>query len=185
MIDVITSTLRNASNLLSTVISDTIVAIIILLLGFIAGKFLGRLVQKLAREFDLNTIASRLNVSYNVESFLGHAISFVIYAVAVLWGLRVIGLDTLALQIVSVFVIGLIAFSTILAIKDMIPNVISGMLIANRRMFKEGDTIESGEILGIVKKTTMLETVIETKSGDIIYVPNSLVTSRGVKRKRR
>ena len=52
-------------------------------------------------------------------------------------------------------------------------------------IIKKGDKIKVDNLVGKVKKISLIETEIETKSGDIIYIPNSTLTKKEITIKKR
>ena len=66
-------------------------------------------------------------------------------------------------------------------------NMFAGLFIHQKRFIKEGDILKVDNTEGKVVHINLVETKIETKQGDIIYIPNSLLTKKTVmklKRKR-
>ena len=77
-----------------------------------------------------------------------------------------------------------VVISILLAIKDFIPNVIAGLVIHLSDHIRVGDKVTVNDIEGKVMAVNALETRLETKRGDTIYVPNSILTKTVVKKKR-
>ena len=67
-----------------------------------------------------------------------------------------------------------------LSIKDFMPNMFAGFFIHQKRFIKEGDIIKVDNIKGKIVHVNLVETTIETKQGDIIYIPNSLLTKKTI-----
>ena len=90
--------------------------------------------------------------------------------------LQQLGLATTVLNMIAGAVIIVIILSTLLGIKDFIPNMIAGIMIQRKQELKKGEIIKikgmQGKIIGI----TLIETKIETKTGDIIFIPNAVLT---------
>ena len=72
----------------------------------------------------------------------------------------------------------------ILAIKDFIPNLISGLMLHQKRNLKPGDRIIINNVEGEIINVTLIETKIRTRSGDIVYIPNSILTKNVVIKKK-
>mgnify|MGYP002777006427 CR=1 FL=1 len=60
-----------------------------------------------------------------------------------------------------------------LALQDSLSNIFSGMALLFERPFKLGDWIQVGDTLGKVVEITWRSVHLQTKSGDIVIVPNS------------
>lgn len=178
--------LINYANILfSQLFTKLIVGIIILLIGFIIGKILGRFVHKLLHEIELNNILKKAGIKISLEEIISKFITYFIYFISVIWALNEIGLTTTILNMISAAVLILIIISVLLAIKDFIPNLLAGFLIYQKSLIKEGNLIEVNQLKGKVKNISLLETEIETRKGDIIYIPNSLITKKEIIIKKR
>ncbi len=152
-----------------------VVALVIILIGFIIGRLSGRLVGKLLHEFELDALLKKAGVKMPIEHTIAALLSSLIYFVAIIIALNHIGLTTTALYIVVGAVVLLVIIATVLGIKDFIPNMIAGIFIYRKALFHEGQTLLVKNIEGRVKKISIVETELETESGDIIYIPNSLL----------
>jgi len=73
-------------------------------------------------------------------------------------------------------IIILIILSTFLGIKDFIPNAMAGFFIQRKKEFRIGQRIRVKGMQGTIIEITLLETKIETKNGDIIFIPNSVLS---------
>lgn len=153
-----------------------IVAIILLLVGFIIGRIAGRLVYKFLHSFELNENFSKLSgVSMKIEEIAESFTTYFIYFITIVIVLQQIGLATTVLHMIAAGVIIVIILSTFLGIKDFVPNAIAGFYIQSRKTFIVGQTIKVKGMSGKIVQITLLETKLETKSGDIILVPNSIL----------
>ncbi len=64
-----------------------------------------------------------------------------------------------------------------LALKDSLSNVAGGIIILITKPFSRGDTIEIGEITGVVDNIDLLTTQLHTFDNKLITVPNGTVTN--------
>jgi len=164
------------NNIFSDFLVELIIALIILLVGIIIGKIVGKLVQRGLHEVELNNILkSTSKIRINLEEFIAAFVTYLIYFITVVVALRQIGLATLILDIVAAIIIVIIVLAVFLGIKDFIPNTIAGIFLHQKRMLKEGDVIKVTGIEGKVIYMDLVETKVETKDGDIIHVPNSIL----------
>ena len=166
---------------LSGFLTKIIVAVIILLIGFILGRIVGKLVQKLLRELEVDKILKKAaHIRISVEELISHLTSYFIYFVAIIMALKHIGLATDVLNIISWAIMILIILSFFLGIKDLIPNVMSGFIIHRKNFIHKGDIIKVSNMEGKVIGINLIETKIQTKKKDIIYIPNSILTKNEV-----
>ena len=95
--------------------------------------------------------------------------------------LNQLGITTLLLNIISISIILLLTFSIILALKDFVPNMIAGIKINKKEIVKKGDKISFDRIYAVVHEVTLTETKLESKSGDIIFIPNALLLKKVIR----
>ena len=169
----------------STLSVNLIGALVILLLGIVIGRFIGKLIKKVLKEVEINKILKEeAGVKVPIEEVVSSLAKYLIYFIAVIFALDQIGLTTTVLNIIlGVFLLIIVVF-IILAFKDFIPNLISGLFIHQKRGLKDGDKINMDGINGIIEHISIIETRIKTKNGDIIFVPNSMLTKHKVIKKK-
>ena len=173
-------------DLLNPIFSQLVVAIILLLIGFVVGKAVGRLIQKALSEFELNKIVRHsFGLRIKLEVIISSLITYFIYFIAVVMALEVMNLRSIIVYIFSAGVILIIILSVILGIKDFIPNFVAGLAIQRKEFIKEGDKVRFENVSGKIVDFNLNDVKIETKKGDIIFVPNSqFVKSKFVKLKK-
>lgn len=179
----ITRTIEFLNGLFTDIITKIVVAIVIILVGFVIGKILGRLTQRLLHELEFNKIFKRATkLSFSLEELIGKFVSYFIYFIALIMALNQIGLTTIILYMVTAAIIVLLIISIFLGIKDFIPNMIAGIFIHQKRVINEGDIIKVKNLTGKIVHINLVETRIKTKDGDIIYIPNSMLTNTEIVR---
>jgi small conductance mechanosensitive channel len=95
--------------------------------------------------------------------------AYVIYPITLIMGLGVLGVPVGSLGTA----LGLIGLGLSFALKDMIANFISGILILIGRPFKVGDQIKVADEEGTVQDIKIRATDIKTYDGRQVIVPNS------------
>jgi len=162
-----------------------IVAIAILLIGLIAARIISRIVKKILNELELNRVLKeQAGVKIPMEEFISTMTKYLIYFITVIWALTELGLQTIILYIILTIVLVIMVSFIILAFKDFIPNITAGFFIHQKNIIKEGDIIKVKNIEGKVMKISMVETIIKV-NGDIVYVPNSVLTKNEVTKKKK
>ncbi len=177
--------LKNSINLLPELISGLftrmVVAVIILLIGFVVGKILGKVVKNLLHSIEFNKIIKRATgINISLEQGISFFVSYFIYFLFIVMALNQLGLTTVVLHMISGAILIIIIISIFLSIKDFMPNMFSGIFIHKKKFINVGDTINVDNTEGKVVYINLVETKIETKRGDIIYLPNSLLTKNKV-----
>jgi small conductance mechanosensitive channel len=186
MIEYLNIIMKFFTDLFSDLLNRIVVALIIILIGVILGKVLSRIIHKMLKEVKLNKIikdASGIKVSF--EEIISHFVLYFIYFVSIVMALRHIGIATDILNIISAVVIILIGVFILMSVKDFIPNIISGIILHQKATIQEGDIIVFNNITGKVVSLTLLETKLQTKSGDLIIIPNSNLTKNEIIKKKK
>jgi len=181
MADSILSTFYDPNTLLPPIFTRSVVAIMILLLGFVLGRIIGKLTQKILHEIELNSIIKKATgIKVALEQVVAKVLTYFIYFIAIIWALNELGLTTTILTMISGAVLILILVSFLLIIKDFIPNAFAGFMIHRKRQLKPGDKIRTDGLQGKITRISLVETEIRTSKGDIIYIPNSLLTKKQI-----
>lgn len=157
---------------LSNVLTKFLVAILVMLVGFILGKLAGKIIQKILSEMKLNDLLKKIRIYVNAEQMLSSFVTYFIFFVSIILALNQMGVTSAILNIISLGIIALIVISIILAIKDFFPNFFAGMHIFGKKLLSVGDVIRYKQIEGEIIEITLLETIVITRSKDIIYIPN-------------
>jgi small conductance mechanosensitive channel len=160
-------------------------AVIVLLIGFIIGKVLGKLAQRALHAFDVNLVLKKAGVDFGLEEFIGHGIEYVIYFITIVVALDQLGVTAYVLYIVAAVVVLILAIAFFLGIKDFIPNFIAGIRLSSRKYFKVGDTITVGSVKGKVKEFGLLETKLVNGGKDVIHIPNATLIRQEIRVRKR
>ncbi len=185
LLGIIDSTLKNVFGGLNQTVVKVFLAILIFLAGFILGKLLGRILYKFLNEIELNKFfRESLHLKANIEHILSEILSYSIYIIALIAALEEIGIANTVLYLISAAVILLILISFFLAIRDILPNFISGLYLYSREGLKPGMNIEIDELKGEFIHIDLFHIRIKTKTGDILYIPNSAAAKAKLKIKK-
>ena len=168
-------------NLFANLYLDILAAVIILLVGFVLAKLFGKIVQKVLHEIEVDSIllkATQIDVKF--EGWAGTFVTYFVYFITIIMALNQLNITTTVLQMLSGAVIIIFIISIVLAIKDFVPNTFAGFYIYRNKFIEEGETIRVKGIEGKVIHINLVETKIETKDGDVVYIPNSVLTKTEV-----
>lgn len=161
--------------------SKFILAVITLFIGIIIGRFVGKLLKRVLSEVELdNLIKKTTKIKFSLEDGISGFAAYFIYFITIIMALNQLGITTRLLEIISVAILIIIVLSVLLGIREFIPNVMSGIFIHQKRFIRVGDKVRIGEVEGKITKVSLTETWIRTKNGDLIYMPNSLLTKKEV-----
>ena len=183
MVDIVSLTEKGfvyLNTFFSKFLGKLIIAVVIVLIGFIIGKVCERIIHRLLHELEMDRLMEKTGIKFSLETVISSLAAYLIYFIAIIMGLSQLGLTTIILYIVVGGIIVLIIVSTLLAIKDYIPNMIAGFFIFRKSKFKEGQKIKINGTEGRVKKIGLVETEILTSKKDKIFIPNSLLVKSKV-----
>ena len=151
-------------------------------MGTVIGRVLGRLVQKGLSEIELNTLIKKFtHITIAMEEIIAHGLEYFIYFIVIIMALRKIGIATSILNILSIGVIIIIILTIFLSIKDFIPNAVAGVRIHYKKIIQKGDHLTVMNMQGKVVEIGLLDTRIITIKGDLLYVPNILISQHVIK----
>lgn len=151
-----------------------LIQVIEVVLGLAITYIAGKLVSK-----SLFRIFQKTPFPENVENAIAKISKYVTYIIGIAVIIAFLGFDLTSV------IVGLGAFSIALsfATSTIIQNLVSGLLVQADRAFQIGDTIMIQGIEGKVVKISVRTTVIETKEGHWIYIPNALFMTNLLTRK--
>lgn len=145
---------------------------ILLFVVYIIAKVVSWLLERL-----FERLASiRIHIDPTLGAVLRRIVVFVIYTVGIIE--IIMGIPQLQALAYSLFAgAGVIAIIVGYAGKDILSNILSGIVIALFEPFKIGDHILFHNDYGTVEDITLRHTVIRTRDQRRIIVPNSVVSS--------
>lgn len=174
-----TTNLTNASiltskSLVNSVITNAVWAFCILLLGLILGKIAENLLRRIFSELELNKFVEKTtNLEVKLDEIIAGSVGKILYFVAIVLALNQLGLTANILNIITITVMIIVIILVLLSMKDFVPNAIAGLRLHRMNTFSEGDELTVDRTTGIVRSHTLLETIIVTKTGDVIHIPNT------------
>lgn len=123
----------------------------------------------------MRIIFRRIISDLTVENLIKQLAYYAIWSLGLLVAVDALGFDPQTV----VTGLGLTGLALGFALKDIISNFVSGLLILTLRPFELGDQIVVGETEGGVERVTLRATQIRTYDGRLVLVPNAEVfTSR-------
>lgn len=141
-------------------------ALLILVVGFTAVRFLMKLVDKLL---------DRSKLDRTMFTILRAALRVLLYSAVFL-----IAVDTLGFDVTSlVAILSVVSLAISLAVQSLLSNVVGGLTLLATHPFRVGDWVQIGDEEGVVQDIGIHYTKIMTYYGQVLYLPNSdTVSSR-------
>jgi len=150
---------------------NAVIAVIILLVGFAAGRFVGKLIDKILAELSIDRLF-RLKGKLSPRKIIAELVTFGIYFFTIVVAFNQLGITSAVFYTIigAILIVALASFS--ISSLDFLPNFISYLKLVQKKPFGRGDIIKTGKVAGKVQKIGYHDTHIVTESGDAIYIPN-------------
>lgn len=160
-----------------TFLGDVSIWLIIEIIGVIIVTYI---ISKVV-SFGLGKVFERTPFPEKIENAIVTLSKIVIWIIGFFVILGVGGIDLTAL------IVGVGAFSIAIsfATKDIIQNLVSGIILHADRSFKIGDSIKVRNHGGVVKKISIRSTTLKEDDGDYVIIPNSILVTNPVKKYRK
>ena len=144
-----------------------ITAIIILIIGIIVSKTIGKLLVK---------GMEAKGVDSSVHSFIRTMVVFFINLIFILSAFSALKID------VSSFItaIGAAGITAGIGLQSSISQFASGIQIIVNKPFKNGDYIDIGDVSGSVQEIKMMYTTLLTADNKRVIIPNSTITNSNI-----
>jgi small-conductance mechanosensitive channel len=165
-----------------------VIALVIILLGFILGKIVEGILRKLLLHFKVDErLSAAFNARRNYARAIRRTVVRIIYVATVILALRTLSLLE-GVWMALLLIVALVALSSfVIAGLDVVPNIAARAVIGRRRL-APGDEItlmdESGSIHGTIMDVSLTYVCVRRRNGDMFFIPNALfLRDRVVRRK--
>lgn len=115
-------------------------------------------------------------LSHEHLGLLNKVLSYIIFVIAALWIMPILGFEPSGLLVAG----GIVAVAIGFAGQSIIGNLISGLFLMGERPIKIGDLVEISGNLGTVEDIQIISTSIRTLDGLFIRIPNETVFTSSI-----
>ena len=116
---------------------------------------------------------THISDSQALVELAGTTAKTIIIVIGIVISLGILGLQKAVFSLMAGA--GVIGLALGFAFQDLAANFISGILMAFRKPFRNGDIIETSDFIGTVKKMNMRNTLLQTFDGQLVIIPNKTV----------
>ena len=156
----------NIQSLFETYVIPWGVNIVLALVIFIIGRVAGKVITKLVRK-----LLTRANMDDILIDFVCSILNTAILLFVIIASLNQLGVDTTSL----IALLGAAGLAVGLALQGSLQNFASGVMLIVFRPFKAGDFVEAGGVSGTVEKISIFSTQMKTGDNREIIVPNGKI----------
>ncbi len=152
-----------------------VIQVIQVIIALVATYIIAKIVSRtLAKIFEKTPFPE------TIERWIVRISKYTVYVIGLFAIIGIFGFDLTSV------IVGLGAFSIAIsfAMSTVIQNLVSGLLVQADKAFSIGDKIKVQNFEGTVQKISVRTTVIETKEGDVVFIPNSVFITNPVVRKK-
>ncbi len=135
---------------------------------FFLGKWLVQILLRLMRK-----AMQRARMDETLASFVSNVLYGLGLAVVIITALGKLGVETTS----AAAILGGMALAIGLSLQGQLSSLAAGVILIVFRPFKRGDVVSVGGTLGTVEEIRIVHTVLITADNQIVYVPNSNITT--------
>lgn len=162
-----TSWVTANQDLLVQYVVNIVSAFVILIVGLIVAKWVGRVIHRLM---------TLRGIDSTVSDFLSAIVRYAIVAFTIIAVLGKIGVQTASV----IAVIGAAGLAVGLALQNSLGNFAAGVLLVVFRPLKTGEYVKIGAVEGTVQNVQIFSTTLKTSDDRIIVIPNGKIISDNI-----
>lgn len=141
---------------------EWLVALAVIVVAWILARLLRKLVQK---------VVGRTSTEGHIDILIARGVEAVIIAIGVILALSEVGMSLS----VAMAALGLMSVGIGFALKDILGNLLAGVILLVQHPFTIGDQVRVGEQEGTVENVRVRDTQVLTYDGERVFIPNQTV----------
>lgn len=168
-LEIVTQKVESWMDVLVDMIPNMLLSIVLLILFIVFSRLVRKLFIKVFRKSSDNKA---------LEGLFSTIIYYAMIGIGLFIILDILNLDKAVTSLLAG--VGVVGLALGFAFQDIAANFVSGIILAFRKPFMIGDVVVVGDLMGIVDRTNLRVTVIQTYQGQEVYVPNKDVLSNAI-----
>ena len=164
------TTIANLFNQVIIFVPRLILAILVIIVGFMVADFFGKVFEEASRKFLREDVLAK---------FSGGLMKYSVSMVAVIIAFGLIGLDINAMLILFSALLAVVVIVFAVGLKDLIPNLTATIHLKNT--LKVGDRIKVGKYSGVVERIDPFAVVLRVNRKNVI-LPSSLLVKEPIEK---
>ena len=156
-------------------------ALLILIIGAMVAEIFSSMIRFSLSSSHFDELFNEAGREFAPSYFISFVFKYLVYLISITIALTQLGFQTMLLTIIvggviiimTLFIFALIWFG----LKDMAPDILSGVFIRSSGFVKLGENVEIDSFRGKVRRVGLLATEIKGKSG-ILKIQNSLIVKK-------
>jgi len=129
-----------------------------------------------ADKFVNQVLLKRVKLDPSSASLMASIVRFSILVLAVIAVLQELGVEVASL----IAALGIFGFAIAIGLRTTSTNFFTGIMLITLKPYTEGDYIEGERVEGVVESINLFRTVVITKDGVYVAVPNAAMWARSV-----
>lgn len=150
----------------------TLFAILVALAVVIGASLVSRITQAVVG----HVMLPRMGVEIPVAEAIATVVRYTLVVLGIVWGLEILGFDLTTLKIAF----GALGVGIGFGLQNIVNNFTSGLILLFERTVKRGDVLTVDGMDGRVQRVGLRSSVIRTRAGDDLILPNSILVENMV-----
>jgi small-conductance mechanosensitive channel len=174
---------------MSFYLNKVIIALVIILAGFIIGKIVESILRNIFARIDIDErLTKAFNARRNYARAIRRTIVRIIYVVAIIIALKQVALLVPVITMLEFLAVVVLLISVALTGVDVVPNLAARAALRHKRLMVGDDIVftdETGVIQGTIIDMTLIDVRIRRRNGDVFFIPNAAFLKHSITKKRK
>lgn len=152
------------------------IAVVLVMLGILIARILGRLVQKILHEMNVDKRLKKTGYGFKIEKNARKFVNYTICLIAIIYALDQLGLTKEVLWFLFAIIFITAIILAYISIKELIKDFRAGVKI--HKNIQIGNNLKIGNVEGRIVNISRTNVQIKTNENELVFVPYSYMKSR-------